>query len=122
MEESEFVEAALAQMETVLEKRLQVSALLENPADGLRLVRYCGGCLRDLMHLINQASTFREPGASKISSAAVDESIRRLRRSYKRPLGAEDFITLAKLSGGTVGGRSLDQAPIATQPRCSCIP
>ena len=76
VQESEFVPEAVACFFALLEKRLNVSKLFEQTDDARLLVRFSGGCVRDLMKLVNAS---RQKSGGKVSAGTpnyICESLR----------------------------------------------
>jgi hypothetical protein len=94
--ESPYDEGAVAQMEQALGKRIATEVLFENSADARRVVRFCGGCIRDLMHIITL--TYEMSEGDRLTSAGVDKAIRALRADYVRELSEEDYQRLGQIA------------------------
>lgn len=110
--ESDYDAEAIATMRTVLDRRLVVEKLLQNPIDAAWLVRLSGGCLRDLLHFVSDAVRHLEEEDSILTHTALVRSIQTYRASLQRRLDAEDFAALA-----AIADRKGEQVPMERRRR-----
>ena len=103
VENSDYNEEAVTKLRTLLAKRLDIDALFENPDDAIRLIKMSGGCVRDLMHLINDArkrssSVSRGIIATQISTTGVNRSILDQRNIRSEGILEADYQRLARIA------------------------
>jgi hypothetical protein len=98
---SAFDEEAVNQVVGLLAKRIDIAALFEDPADARLLVKYSGGCQRDLLHLVTEAFNRGQETDTRLTSAAVQGGIRMMLASYKRKLDFDDYAALARIAAGS---------------------
>lgn len=99
---SDFNEDAVTEMLAALRKRIVVEKLFENPEDARLLVKMSGGCIRDLMHLVNMArkksrSRLSEP-LTKLTTTGVQAAIAEYRLVLTEGLEAADYDHLALIA------------------------
>ncbi len=87
---------ALRGMKECLELRIDVERLFEQPTDVETLVRMCGGCVRDLMHLI--ALAYEMSDGDLLSHRGVEIAVKELRATYSRELSQDDYERLADIA------------------------
>ena len=88
---------ALAQLLEALAKRLEIEALFEKSAlaDVELLVKMSGGCMRDLLHLVNIAFQF---AGDRFTHESVIRGIEEYRATLARRLTDEDYRSLALIA------------------------
>ncbi len=103
VEESNHNEEAVNVMRTLLGKRLDIEALFENSDDATRLVKMSGGCVRDLMHLVNDARKRSDSVSSgvnitQISTVGASRSILDQRRNRCEGILEADYKQLVSIA------------------------
>ena len=98
--ETPFRIGAIENVRKALALRLDLEKLFDNSADVDLLIRMSGGCIRDLMHLINLAYGHAF-GSSRFTCEAVVRAIRDMRGTYLRRLNKDDYMHLL----GSLGGK-----------------
>jgi hypothetical protein len=81
-------------MLAALQKRVDIKTIFEDEALARELVLASGGCIRDLMHLMEQALLASE---ERIDRLALEQGVRTVRAAYTRELGTEDYELLARV-------------------------
>ena len=94
--DSPYDEGAVSEMLEALKKRINVERLFETPDDARRLVKFSGGCVRDLMHLVTLSFEMSE--GDRLTSAGVGEAIDTLRADYMRELSQADYDRLGEIA------------------------
>ena len=89
-------DSALQGMWDCLELRLAVESLFEDPEDARIMIRMCGGCVRDLMHLLTLA--YEMSDGDVLSRRGVEIAVKELRATYSRELSHEDYERLADIA------------------------
>lgn len=79
-----------AQLVKLINKRLQVASLFENPQLLIDLINMSGGSMRDLFHLIRASC---ETAENIIKQIDVDRAIRNLAKDYDRMV-QKDYVVL----------------------------
>ena len=80
---------------TALSKRLDVESIFESEELARRLILMSGGCIRDLMYLIQEACLV---ASERIDEEAVERSIRWVRADLSRGIQAHYYPLLAGIS------------------------
>jgi hypothetical protein len=93
---SRYREDAVAMVRQGLDRRLCLRALFDDPADVDMLIRHSGGCIRDLMHLVN--TSYRHSTGGSFQRDAVQRAISAMRSTYIRRLNEEDYQRLAVIA------------------------
>ncbi len=93
-EDASECEGGLEAIYQSIEKRINIDAVFENPADVNRLALASGGHIRDLMHLVRYACDYSD---EQITTDAVDRAIRALTREYDRLVKDRDLPRLVKV-------------------------
>ena len=110
--DSHFNAAAVATVLEAMKRRMDVDALFERPKDAELLIKMSGGCIRDLLHLINSSRKFTVKNLNdtptKISSEGVAKGIARYRLAFTEGLSEADYLRLAKLVREKSSGDNLD--------------
>src|SRR5262249_50625276 len=79
---------AIDAMKEVLNKRIDLPTVFQNPASASKiLIEGSGGCLRDLMRLVQIAMTGQD---SPISNERAEGALRELGKEYSRLITEED--------------------------------
>ena len=111
-EDKHFNPTAVATVLEAMKRRLDVDSVFEAPKDAELLIKMSGGCIRDLLHLINSARKFSVKNLNetptKISSEGVVKGIARYRLSFTEGLSEADYTRLAKLAREKSSGDNLD--------------
>jgi len=94
---SPFIPDAIENVRNALALRLDLEKLFDNPAHVDLLIRMSGGCIRDLMHLINLAYS-HVIDSSRFTYEAVLCAIRDMRGTYLRRLNNDDYMRLAQIA------------------------
>ena len=93
---SRYCEELIAEVREGLSKRLQLDVLFSDLALVDRLIRYSGGCIRDLMHLIKM--TYRYCEGDQFDENAVNRAIQSMQSTYIRRLNDKDYQRLAQIA------------------------
>jgi hypothetical protein len=112
--DSSYDDKAVEEMLKALKRRIDVKALFTKPADARLLVKLSGGCIRELLHLINLAcqKSFTKLGVpiTKITSAGVQRAIDEYRANLTEGLLPKDFERLAAIARRDLGAQPLDDS------------
>ena len=99
---TDFNAAAVEDMLAALKKRLVVEKLFENPEDARLLVKMSGGCIRDLMHLVNIARKKSRVNLSQpltqLTTAGVRGALAEYRLTLTEGLEETDYARLAEVA------------------------
>ncbi len=79
-----------------LGQRLEIERLFEDPMDAGTMIRMCGGCVRDLMHLLTLA--YEMSDGDVLSRRGVQIAVNELRATYSRELSHQDYERLADIA------------------------
>ncbi|MDJ0837458.1 MAG: hypothetical protein QNK37_13150 [Acidobacteriota bacterium] len=79
-----------------LAKRIDLGALFESIEDVDLLIKYSGGCIRDLMHLLKMS--YRYNTGPKIDHRAVTRAVQSMQAAYVRRLQKRDYEGLARVA------------------------
>ena len=116
IEESPYNERAVDEVLAALKRRIDVRALFTKPADARLLVKLSGGCIRELLHLVNLAyqKSFTKLGVpiKKISSVGVRRAIDEYRANLTEGLLSEDFVRLADIARREPESHRLDNVTL----------
>ena len=100
--DSPYSEEAVNAMLVALNKRIRVELLFEVPEDARLLVKMSGGCLRDLLHLVNLARTKSRKDLNtpltQITTEGVEKAIAEYRLTLTEGLEEADYQRLAALA------------------------
>jgi hypothetical protein len=111
---SPYNKGALDEMLKALNRRIDVKALFAKPADARLLVKLSGGCIRELLHLVNLAcqKSFTKLGEpiEKISSAGVRRAIEEYRANLSEGLLPNDLKRLVAIARRDPEAQVLDEA------------
>lgn len=113
VQNSAFNDSAVVQMCELLEKRLNIETLFERPEDAVHLVKLSGGCVRDLMHLLNDARkrssnvTSGTP-TSQITIQGIERGIKDQRDTRAEGLLKADYERLARIARREPDAEELD--------------
>ena len=101
IEETDFNKEAVEEILAALNKRIVVGDLFEDPEDARLLVKMSGGCLRDLMHLVNIArkkSRVRiDQSLAKLTKVGVANAIAEYRLTLTEGLEKTDYTRLVEV-------------------------
>ena len=100
--DSAFDESAVDEMLVALKRRIDVEGLFQEPGDARLLVKMSGGCMRDLLHLVNlvrQKSRTRlaEP-LTHLTSSGVRSAIAGYRITLTEGLQEKDYRRLSAIA------------------------
>ena len=98
--DSEFDPASIALLRDALAKRIVIEDIFASPEDADLLIKMSGGAIRGLMQLVTSAANYAEEGETRISSEAVQNAIKDLRREHERLLTTTpyDYRCLAAIA------------------------
>lgn len=100
--ESPFDEPAVDEMLAALGKRIDVEALFGDPGDARLLVKMSGGCMRDLLHLVNRSRqksrTSLKESPTKLTPSGVRRAVDDYRFTLTEGLQEEDYRRLAAIA------------------------
>jgi hypothetical protein len=100
--------AGMAALRQVIEKRLDVEALLRPPALAEEFVRRSGGSIRQLIRLLREAvQSAQARGLGALDAEALDDSARSIQQDYERMLEPGDCKLLAR----TWTTKSIEKTP-----------
>ena len=88
--------SAIQGMRDSLALRLDIENLFEDPEDAEIMIRMCGGCVRDLMHLLTL--TYEMSDGDVLSRRGVEIAVKELRATYSRELSHDDYERLADIA------------------------
>lgn len=94
IESSSFDEKATQHFGQVVTCRLS-GQLFTDPSSVLRIVRASGGCVREVMHLVNLAFSYAD---DRFTPEAIERAIRRYRLQLSEQLEGEDYKLLARIA------------------------
>lgn len=113
VEETSFAETAVDEILAALKRRIDVDALFQNSADARLLAKMSGGCMRDLLHLVNLARTKSRTSISQplthITSQGVQRAIDEYRLTLTEGLQEKDFQRLAAIARREPAAQALDE-------------
>jgi hypothetical protein len=98
---------------SALRLRIDVKSLFTKPADARLLVKLSGGCIRELLHLVNLAcqKSFTKLGTriNKVTSVGVQKAIDEYRGNLAEGLLADDFERLVAIARRDPEAQTLDE-------------
>lgn len=97
VEESEFISSKVDELGKVLKARL-APTLFETEQDLPTIVKFSGGCIRDLLHLATLAYQFTDEGDQVLTSQSIRRGIKELQISYERELEPGEYKRLAEIA------------------------
>jgi len=104
---------AVKEMLNALKRRIDVEALFTKPADARLLVKLSGGCIRELLHMINLAyqKSFTSVGEpiTKLTSQGVRRAIDQYQNDLTQGLLEIHYVRLAAIARGELKAQSLDE-------------
>ena len=104
VDSSRYREDLIAGVREGLAKRLDLDALFSSPQLVDCLIRYSGGCIRDLMHLIKMTHRYCE--GEQFDESAVNRAVQLMQSTYIRRLNDQDYTRLANIAKrGNAGPR-----------------
>lgn len=100
--DSPFDEKAVDEMLAALKRRIDVEALFQEAGDARLLVKMSGGCMRDLLHLVNLArqksrTRLTEP-LTHLTPSGVLRAIDAYRLTLTEGLQEKDYVRLAAIA------------------------
>jgi hypothetical protein len=111
--ESPFDEPSVDEMLAALRKRIDVEALFDDPGDARLLVKMSGGCMRDLLHLVDRSRqksrTSLKESPTKLTHAGVRQAINDYRFTVTEGLQEEDYQRLAAVASRRPEALVLDE-------------
>jgi hypothetical protein len=114
IEESRYDDRAVREVLAALKQRIDIEALFTKPGDARLLVKLSGGCIRELLHLVNLAyqKSFTKLGVpiKRITSVGVRRAIDHYRGDLTEGLLPEDFVRLAGIARREPESKALDDA------------
>jgi len=81
-------------LKEALQRRVDIPSLFDQPALVRELALLSGGCIRDLMHLTQEALLVSE---QRVDGPAVERAARKLRSQFAREIGPEQYALLARV-------------------------
>jgi hypothetical protein len=112
VEESPFVKKAVEEMVKALNRRIEVKTLFSKPADARLLVKMSGGCIRELLHLVNlayqQSFTSLDAPVERLTARGVRRAIEKYRGYQTAGLLEADYQRLAAVARRDSGSLVLD--------------
>ncbi len=110
---SAYSNGAVAEMLEALKRRIDVGTLFAKSADARLLVKLCGGCIRELLHLVNLAhqksfTSLDEP-LMNLTSQGVLRAISQYRSDLTQGLLEIHYRRLAAIAQGEVNSQELDE-------------
>jgi hypothetical protein len=110
---SSYNDKAVDEVLEALERRIDVTALFEKPKDARLLVKLSGGCIRDLLHLVNLAhqKSFRSLGEpiTKVTSQGVRRAIDQYRSDLTQGLLQFHQARLAAIARRELNSEEFDE-------------
>ncbi|MBC7233276.1 MAG: hypothetical protein H5T68_08575 [Chloroflexi bacterium] len=87
-------EEGIDAMTQALQKRLDVETLFEDKTLARELAKMSGGCIRDLMHLTQEALLVSD---QQVSRQAVERAAQTVRSQFSREIGINQYSLLARV-------------------------
>jgi hypothetical protein len=110
---SQYNNRAVEEVLRALKRRIDVEALFAKPADARLLVKLSGGCIRELLHLVNLAHQKSFTGLGepikKLTSQGVQRAIDQYRGDVTQGLLEVHYKRLATIAGGEWKSQELDE-------------
>jgi hypothetical protein len=112
VDKSPFQRKAVDEMVKALNRRIEVKTLFSKPADARLLVKMSGGCIRELLHLVNLAYqksfTSLDAPVKHLTSRGVRRAIEEYRGYQTAGLLADNYERLAAVARRDPGSQALD--------------
>ncbi len=111
---SPFVKKAVDEMVKALNRRIEVRTLFAKPSDARLLVKMSGGCIRELLHLVNLAYqksfTSLDAPVQRLTARGVRRAIEEYRGYQTAGLLVDDYQRLAAVARRDPGSQTLDDS------------